>query len=151
MPTRKPRKLVLRSPTSKTSEILDVHMTAELLTVSPDTIYDLFKTGELPGRKVGRKWLTTRTAVLRWIENSAEEDTLARAIEQGDAKALAAALKSGQVQVKKRACPLPVPCSGFAIWRYRMWWTSSLTAPAYPWTPIRSRGWLTSRASIVRN
>jgi hypothetical protein len=40
MPTRKPRKLVLRSPTSKTSEILDVHMTAELLTVSPDTVYD---------------------------------------------------------------------------------------------------------------
>lgn len=101
MPTRKPKKLVLRSPT-KTSEILDVHMTAELLTVSPDTIYDLFKKGELPGRKVGRKWLTTRTAVLRWIENSAEEDTLARAIEQGDANALAAVLKNGQVQVKKR-------------------------------------------------
>jgi excisionase family DNA binding protein len=97
MPTRKPRKLVLRSPVAKVSEILDVHMTAELLTVSPDTIYDLFKKGELPGRKVGRKWLTTRTAVLRWIENSAEEDTLARTIEQGDAKALAAALKNGQV------------------------------------------------------
>jgi hypothetical protein len=61
------------------------------------------KKGELPGRKVGRRWLTTRSAVLRWIENSAEEDTLARAIEQGDAKALAAALKNGQVQVKKRA------------------------------------------------
>jgi excisionase family DNA binding protein len=102
MPTRKPRKLVLRSPIAKVPEILDVHMTAELLTVSPDTVYDLFKKGELPGRKVGRKWLTTRTAVLRWIENSAEEDTLARAIEQGDANALAAALKNGQVQVKKR-------------------------------------------------
>ena len=34
------------------------------------------------GRKMGRKWLTTRTAVLRWIENSAEEDTFARAIER---------------------------------------------------------------------
>jgi excisionase family DNA binding protein len=102
MPTRKPRKLVLRSTIVKTSEILDVHMTAKLLTVSPDTIYDLFKKGELPGRKVGRKWLTTRTAVLRWIENSAEEDMLARAIEQGDAKALAAALKNGQIRVKKR-------------------------------------------------
>ena len=40
-------------------------MTAELLSVSPDTVYDLFKKGELPGRKAGRKWLTTRTAVLR--------------------------------------------------------------------------------------
>lgn len=73
-----------------------------LLTVSPDTVYDLFKKGELPGRKVGRKWLTTRSAVLRWIENSAEEDTLTRAIEQGDAKALAAALKNRQVEAKKR-------------------------------------------------
>jgi PAS domain S-box-containing protein/excisionase family DNA binding protein len=43
-------------------------MTAELLTVSPDTVYDLLKTGELPGRKVGRKWLTTRRAILRWME-----------------------------------------------------------------------------------
>jgi hypothetical protein len=41
--------------------------------------------------------------VLRRIENSAEEDTLAWVIEQGDAKALAAALKNGQVQVKRRA------------------------------------------------
>jgi excisionase family DNA binding protein len=73
-----------------------------LLTVSPDTVYDLFKKGELPGRKGGRKWLTTRSAVLRWIENSAEEDTLTRAIEQGDAKALAAALKNRQVEAKKR-------------------------------------------------
>ena len=103
MPTRKPRKLVLRFPAPKASKILDVHMKAELLTVSPDTVYDLFKKGGLPGRKMGRKWLTTRTAVLRRIKTSAEEDTLAGAIEQGDAKALAAALKNGQVQIKKRA------------------------------------------------
>jgi hypothetical protein len=46
-----------------------------------------------------------RTLPLKSVEceNSAEEDTLARAIEQGDANALAAALKNGQVQVKKRA------------------------------------------------
>ena len=42
------------------------------LTVSPDTVYDVFKRGELPGRKVGRKWITTRNAVLRWIESSLE-------------------------------------------------------------------------------
>jgi excisionase family DNA binding protein len=56
--------------------VLDVQMTAELLTVSADTVYDLFKRGELPGRKVGRKWLTTRNAVLRWIESSSEDDTI---------------------------------------------------------------------------
>jgi excisionase family DNA binding protein len=40
---------------TRTSEVLDVRMAAELLTVSPDTVYDFFKRGELPGRKVGRK------------------------------------------------------------------------------------------------
>jgi excisionase family DNA binding protein len=77
-------------------------MTAELLIVSPDTVYDLFKKGELPGRKIGRKWLTARSAVLLWIESTSQEDTLARAIEQDDAKALADALKNGQIQVNKR-------------------------------------------------
>jgi hypothetical protein len=52
---------------------------------------------------VGRKWLTTRSAVLRWIEDSSEKDKLARAIANGDREALTAALKTGQVQVKKRA------------------------------------------------
>jgi hypothetical protein len=66
-------------------------------------VYDLFKKGELPGRKVGRKWLTTRSAVLRWIESTSEEDTLARAIANGDRETLVAALKAGQVQVKPRA------------------------------------------------
>jgi excisionase family DNA binding protein len=75
MPTRKPRRLVLRFPTAKASEILDVHMTAELLSVSPDTVYNLFKTGELPTRQVGRGRLTTRSAVLHWVESASEEDT----------------------------------------------------------------------------
>jgi excisionase family DNA binding protein len=102
MPTRKPRKLVLRSPVAKVTEILDVHMTAELLTVSPDTVYDLFKKGDLPARKVGRKRLTTRSAVLRWIEHSSEQDASARAIANGDREALIAALRAGTVQVKKQ-------------------------------------------------
>ena len=100
MPARKHRTLVLRSPALKGSDILDVHMTAELLTVSTDTVYDLFKTGDLPARKVGRKWLTTRTAVLRWIERSSEQDASARAMAHGDREALIAALKAGTVPVK---------------------------------------------------
>ena len=69
MPNRRARTRPPASPAPQTSEILDVPMIAELLTVSPDTIYDLLKTGELPGRKVGRKWLTTRNAILRWMES----------------------------------------------------------------------------------
>jgi two-component system, sensor histidine kinase PdtaS len=69
MPAKRLRTRFTASPAPHTAEILDVHMTAELLTVSPDTVYTLFKTGELPGRKVGRKWLTTRRAILRWMES----------------------------------------------------------------------------------
>ena len=72
-------------------DVLDVHLTAPWLTVSADTVYDLLQRGDLPGRKVGRKWLTTKTAVLKWLEQSApprsttaQESALARAIAHGD-------------------------------------------------------------------
>jgi excisionase family DNA binding protein len=99
---KKPKKHASRSSalTNKTGEVLDVGMTANLLTVSTDTVYDLLKRGELPGRKVGRKWLTTRNAVLRWIESSSEHDSLARAIEGGDKTALTKALTSGKAKVR---------------------------------------------------
>ena len=102
MPAKNQKKRRTRIVPIRTSEVLDVKMTAELLMVSADTIYDLFKRGELPGRKVGRKWLTTRNAVLRWIENSSENNTLARAIERGDWHVITTALKSGKAQIKKR-------------------------------------------------
>jgi excisionase family DNA binding protein len=102
MPKKKPTKQVSRSQTQpqKGSEVLNVVMAAQLLTVSTDTVYDLLKRGELPGRKVGRKWLTTRNAVLRWIESSSEHDRLARAIEGGDKTALTKALNSGKARVR---------------------------------------------------
>ena len=87
-------------------DVLGVHETAALLTVSADSVYDLFAKGELPSRKVGRKWLTTRAAVLCWIEASASNDTLGRAIEGEGADALAKPINSGQVRVKAiRAMP----------------------------------------------
>ena len=69
-------------PTAPTAgrwpDVLDVHLTAQLLTVSADTVYDLLQRGDLPGRKVGRKWLTTKTAVLKWLEQSARRARLPR-------------------------------------------------------------------------
>jgi excisionase family DNA binding protein len=102
MPNKKPTQRASRSqtPPHKGREVLDVGMTAKLLMVSTDTVYDLLKRSELPGRKVGRKWLTTRNAVLRWIERSSEHDTLARSIDSGDRSALAKALKSGKATVR---------------------------------------------------
>src|SRR5437016_10089311 len=102
MPMRKPTYHASRvpAPPQKAREVLDVGETAKLLLVSTDTVYDLFKRGELPGRKVGRKWLTTKSVVLRWIEHSSERDSLARAIEGGDRTALAKALTSGKAKVR---------------------------------------------------
>ncbi len=84
-------------------DVLDVHLTAQLLTVSADTGYDLLQRGDLPGRKVGRKWLTTKTAVLKWLEQSApprptaaQETALARAIAHGDTAALVDAVRTGK-------------------------------------------------------
>jgi excisionase family DNA binding protein len=87
-------------------EVLDVHLTAQFLTVSADTVYDLFQRGDLPGRKVGRKWLTTKTAVLKWLEQStaprtaaAQDAALTRAIAQGDTAALVGAVHTGKARL----------------------------------------------------
>jgi hypothetical protein len=105
MPAKQPR---TRAPAAlalfptRDREVLDAPATARLLGISTHAVYALFKKGELPGRKVARRWLTTRDSVLRWLKGSSEEDTLTRAIANGDQKALTAALTSGKVQVKKR-------------------------------------------------
>jgi excisionase family DNA binding protein len=84
MQTSPKRKKAKPEAPARAPDVLDVHGAAALLTVSADTVYDLFAKGELPGRKVGRKWITTKAAVLRWIEASSTDDALARAIEGGD-------------------------------------------------------------------
>jgi excisionase family DNA binding protein len=97
---RRAKKHHPRTNGSAKPEVLDVHGIAALLTVSVDTVYDLLKSGQLPGRKVGRKWLTTRSAVMRWIEQSLEAETAQRAFDTGDKAALTKALQSGAVRVK---------------------------------------------------
>src|SRR5438874_13437237 len=100
MPTKNKHRHKPSTPKQR-PDVLGVHETAALLTVSVDTVYDLFAKGELPGRKVGRKWITTKAAVMRWIEASSTDDTLARSIEKGGPEALAKAMNSGRVRVKK--------------------------------------------------
>jgi excisionase family DNA binding protein len=98
MPKRPaPRRVSVRE---RAPDILDVHKAAELLTVSADTVYDLFKSGELPARKVGRKWITTRAAIMRWIESSFASNAAERAVASDDTAALVRALKAGKVRVK---------------------------------------------------
>jgi excisionase family DNA binding protein len=108
MPKKTPKKRVhSRRSAPPKPDILDVHKVAALLTVGTDTVYELFKAGELPGRKVGRKWITTRSAVMRWVEHSLTTNATERAmhaaeraIQTGDKAALAKVLKSGAVRVK---------------------------------------------------
>jgi prophage antirepressor-like protein len=76
---------------------------ARVLIVAEHTVYDLFASSELPDRKVGRKWITTKSAVLRWIESTSMDDTLARAIKQGKGQALGDALNSGKARIKKKS------------------------------------------------
>ena len=102
MQTSPKRKKAKPEVPARAPDILDVHGAAALLTVSADTVYDLFAKGELPGRKVGRKWLTTKSAVLRWIESSSGDDTLARRIEDGDTEALKKAINTGKVRVRAK-------------------------------------------------
>lgn len=105
----RPRKRAPAIRAARLPEVLNVHMTAQFLTVSADTVYDLFQRGDLPGRKVGRKWLTTKTAVLRWLEESTKRSTeaqgdavLARAIENGDRDALVAAMHTGKARIRRK-------------------------------------------------
>jgi predicted DNA-binding transcriptional regulator AlpA len=66
MPVKRPKKRV-PSPLSlfpaRDPEVLDAQATARMLGISTHAVYDLFKRGELPGRKVARRWLTTRELV----------------------------------------------------------------------------------------
>jgi excisionase family DNA binding protein len=116
MPKQRPKKPAhsRKKTATRKPDILDVRGIAALLTVSTDTVYDLLASGQLPGRKVGRKWLSTRNAVMKWVEQSMVAETSKRAaragddaalraleaIEQGDRAALAKALQSGAVRVK---------------------------------------------------
>ena len=56
-----------------------MHKVAALLTVSADTVYELLKSGQLPDRKVGRKWITTKGVVMRWVEGSLAGEAAERA------------------------------------------------------------------------
>ncbi len=102
------------TPAARFPDVLDVHLTAQFLTVSADTVYDLFQRGELPGRKVGRKWLTTKTAVLRWLDESTRQSTaadkdaaLAHAITNGDREALVETVQTGKARMRSTRKPAP--------------------------------------------
>ena len=58
--------------------------------------------GHSRGRKVGRKWITTKAAVLRWIESTLDTDTLSRSIAGGNKDVLIRAMNKGKVRVRPK-------------------------------------------------
>ena len=104
-PSRAPTRPAARAA-ERWLDVLAVHLTAPLLTVSADTGYALLQRGDLPGRTVGRKWLTTTTAVRQWLEHSAtprptaaQETALAPAMAHGDTAALVDAVRTGHARL----------------------------------------------------
>lgn len=51
-------------------EILNIDGAAALLGVSIKTFSKVLREGEVPGRKVGREWKFSRTALIAWVGSS---------------------------------------------------------------------------------
>jgi len=54
-------------------EVLNAEEAAELLGVSPWTVREEARAGKLPGRKVGREWRFSRTALLDYLRGTLQE------------------------------------------------------------------------------
>ena len=51
-------------------EILNAEQAAEFLGFNPYTVREKARSGEIPGRKVGREWRFSRTALLEWLREA---------------------------------------------------------------------------------
>ena len=55
-------------------EVLTLEELAAYLKVSETTAYALVRSGELPGRKVGREWRFLRARVVEWLMQAGGDD-----------------------------------------------------------------------------
>ncbi|MBI5478136.1 MAG: helix-turn-helix domain-containing protein [Deltaproteobacteria bacterium] len=55
-------------PTYGLPAVLTVEETAAFLRLNPKTVHAAITAGELPGRKVGRRTLVLRDALLHWLK-----------------------------------------------------------------------------------
>lgn len=49
------------------AEVLNVDEVAELLRVGRNTVYEAANRGEIPHRRVGRRLIFSRSAVMEWL------------------------------------------------------------------------------------
>ena len=52
-------------------DILNVLETSVLLKTSPRVILNMARRGTIPGRKIGREWKFSRSAIEKWLESGA--------------------------------------------------------------------------------
>lgn len=50
-----------------TAEVLNVNQVAELLGLGINTVYEAANRGEIPHRRIGRRLIFSRVAVLEWL------------------------------------------------------------------------------------
>lgn len=81
-------------------EILNIDGAAALLGVSIKTFSKVLREGEVPGRKVGREWKFSRTALIEWVGSSRSRAFLEAAEEPPARRPLAA---------RTRRAPAPRP------------------------------------------
>ena len=61
--------------TTPTDEVLTLEELAAYLKVSETTAYTLVRSGEIPGRKVGREWRFLKARVTHWLMEDDMEKT----------------------------------------------------------------------------
>ena len=59
-----------------TDEVLTLEELAAYLKVSETTAYTLVRSGEIPGRKVGREWRFLKARVTHWLMQAGTEEDL---------------------------------------------------------------------------
>ncbi|GGK96273.1 helix-turn-helix domain-containing protein [Deinococcus radiotolerans] len=59
-----------------TDEVLTLEELAAYLKVSETTAYALVRSGEIPGRKVGREWRFLKARVIHWLMQAGTEENM---------------------------------------------------------------------------
>lgn len=61
--------------TANNAEVLTVDQVAELLGLGRNSVYDAANRGEIPHRRIGRRLLFSRTAVMEWLQGKTPANT----------------------------------------------------------------------------
>ncbi len=61
--------------TPSLADVLNVDQVAELLGLGRNTVYDAVNRNEIPHRRVGRRLIFSRTAVMQWLQGKPANDS----------------------------------------------------------------------------